>query len=256
MRFRDRKYWNLLKEIAICQYKLKDQSTFFGFFWSFFHPLLILTVLFLFFHHRLGKDIHHYAPYLLIGIVHFTHFSNATSVSMGTLLGMKQLTSNAILPKEILVIASVLSSSVEFALSLVLCIPIAYLSGVILSWEIILLPFVFLLQLMLVLWVSFLLSSLFVFVRDISHLHQVFLRILFFITPTFYAASLLGDGVAKYIVVLNPLAYMISFTRAVMIDNVLPAWQPLLIFFVLNAFLIFAAFKLFKRYEPVFAERM
>ena len=150
---------------------------------------------------------------------------------MGALLGMKQLTCNAILPKEILVIASVLSSSVEFALSLLLCIPIAYLSGVTLSWEIILLPFVFVMQLMLVLWVSFFLSSLFVFVRDISHLHQVFLRILFFITPTFYAASLLGDGVAKYIVVLNPLAYMISFTRSVMIDNVLPAWQASLDFF-------------------------
>lgn len=102
-----------------------------------------------------------------------------------------------------------------------ICILIAYLTGVRLTWTVILLPLVLLLQLMLVMWVSFLLSSLYVFARDIGHIYQVFLRVLFFISPVFYSVSFLGGGSAKYVLFLNPLAQLMTFSRMVIIDGIL-----------------------------------
>ena len=65
----DKKYLNLLREITTFQFKLKDQSTFFGFMWSFMHPLILLLILFIIFSLRLGENVEHYKIYLLIGII-------------------------------------------------------------------------------------------------------------------------------------------------------------------------------------------
>jgi ABC-type polysaccharide/polyol phosphate export permease len=153
MRAFDKKYLNLLREIIISEFKLKDQSSFFGFVWSFLNPLLMLIVLFIFFNARIGGEIKHYPIYLLIGLIQYTHFSNATNSAMNVLASMRQLTANTIFPKEILVIGSVISSSIEFFISMTICLLIAYFSGVRLTWNLLALPLILLLQLLLVMWV-------------------------------------------------------------------------------------------------------
>jgi lipopolysaccharide transport system permease protein len=256
MRAFDKKYLNLLREIVISEFKLKDQSSFFGFVWSFLNPLLMLIVLFIFFNARIGGGIKHYPIYLLIGLIQYTHFSNATNSAMNVLASMKQLTANTIFPKEILVIGSVLSSSIEFLISMMICLVIAYFSGVRLAWTIVTLPLILLLQLMLVMWVSFLLSGIYVFARDIGHIYQVFLRILFFVTPVFYSVSFLEGAYAKYILYLNPLAQLMDFARAVIIDGTLFSTELFGILLGLNALLVYLGFKWFKKYEPRFAEHL
>src|ERR1700720_828596 len=112
MNFLDKKYLNLLREIVVTQFKLKDQSTFFGFMWSFLNPLVMLLVLLIFFRLRIGDQVEHYGIYLLIGIIHYTHFANTTNASMNILSRMRQLTCNAVFPKELLVVGSVISNTI------------------------------------------------------------------------------------------------------------------------------------------------
>jgi ABC-type polysaccharide/polyol phosphate export permease len=254
MNFLDKKYLNLLREIVVTQFKLKDQSTFFGFMWSFLNPLVMLLVLLIFFRLRIGDQVEHYGIYLLIGIIHYTHFANTTNASMNILSRMRQLTCNAVFPKELLVVGSVISNTIEFGISMLICLPIAYFSGVRLFWSIGLLPLVFLLQIMMVLWVSFILASVYVFVRDIGHIYQVFLRVLFFTTPIFYTAAFFGAGIAKYVVLLNPLAHLITFSRNLIIDGNVFSVKLFALFLLANALCTYAGFKLFKKCEPKFAE--
>src|SRR5437870_2745319 len=124
------KWRGLLHQIVRAQFKLKDQSTLLGFGWSFLNPLLMLGCLFLFFNGQIGRGIDHYAIYLLIGLVHFTHFSNSTGSAMTVLAVMSRLTCDAIFPKELLVVGAVVASSIEFAISMGLCAIIAALTGV------------------------------------------------------------------------------------------------------------------------------
>jgi len=251
-----KKYLNLLRELAFTQYKLKDQSTFFGFMWSFLNPLIMLTVLFIFFRIRIGEGIEHYGIYLLIGIIQYTHFANSTSASMRVLRSLKNLTCNAIFPKEILVMGSIISNTIEFIFSMIICVIIAFFLGIKVSSSLIMLPLVILLQLMMVLWVSLLLSYLYVFVRDTDHLYQVFLRLLFFVTPTFYGLSFLGEGFAKNIVLLNPLTHLINFSRTIIIEGRFFSIELMLLFVLINSALIYFAFKIFKKFEPKFAEHL
>ena len=254
MNYFNAKYFSLLKEIALCQFRLKDQSTFFGFLWSFLHPLIMLLVLLLFFHLRMGKTVQNYPIFLLIGIIHFTHFSNSTSASMSVLQSMKVLTCNVIMPKELLVLGSVIANTLEFCISMPICIVIAHFSGVPLNGALILFPLVVLLEILLVIWVSFVMSFIYIFVRDIGHIYEVFLRVLFFMTPIFYAPGFLEHGLARYIVILNPLAYVIDFSRTIIMKGEIPTPEKFFLFFFANAFMVGVSFLLFKKFEPRFAE--
>ena len=71
----------------------------------------MLGVMLLFFSARMSEGVENYPLYLLIGIVHYTHFANSTSASMTVLQSLGGLTKNAIFPKEILVLGTVLSRS-------------------------------------------------------------------------------------------------------------------------------------------------
>jgi ABC-type polysaccharide/polyol phosphate export permease len=254
MRAFDKQYRNLLREIASCQFKLKDQSTFLGLFWSLLNPLLVLLVLLLFFSLNAGAGVPHYGIYLLIGVIQFTHFSNSTSGAMTSLTSMRQLTCDSVLPKEVLVIGAVLSTTIEFVISMSLGVAIAYFAGVRITWLAALIPLVIVMQMLTVLWISFVLACLHAFVRDIGHIYHVFLRILFFVTPIFYTPRYLGRGAASYIVSLNPLARLIGFSRAVLMDGTVVPLKTLGIFSGVNLLAVAVAFAIFKHYEARFAE--
>ena len=140
----DKQYFSLLREIAISQYKLKDQSTFLGLVWSLLHPLLMLGVLFVFFNLHMGRNVEHYPLYLLVGLIHYTHFSTSTNTGMTALVSMRGLTRDTVFPKEVLVVASVAVTSIEFIISLGICVMIALFTNVRLSWASALLPLVLL----------------------------------------------------------------------------------------------------------------
>jgi ABC-type polysaccharide/polyol phosphate export permease len=249
-----RRYFVLLKEIAVTRYKLKDQNTLLGFAWSFLHPLIMLGLMFVLFSARIGKGIDHYAIYLLIGLVQFSHFTSSTNRSMHVLIAMRSLTSDAIFPKELLVIGSVIADVIELVAAMIVCVVFAKLSGVDLSWPVFALPYIFLLQLILVLWVSLFLSCLYVFVRDMTYIYQAFTRLLLFATPIFYAPSFLEKGAAQYIVWLNPLAHLVAFSRSLILGGQLFPLQQSILFLAVNVVLLYGSIRMFRKYEPIFAE--
>ncbi len=249
-------YWNLLRELTISQIKLKDQSTFFGFVWSFLNPLLLVFVLYIFFQTRLAQDVENFPMYLLIGVVHYNHFANSTNSAMHVLHSMRSLTSQVVFPKEIMVVGSVLASSFEFVLELVIILLLALLAQLPLSGALLWLPFVALMQIILVLWVSLGLACVYVFVRDIEHLYGVALRLLFFMTPVFYSPTFLGDSFARWFVILNPLAQLMLLTRGIVLDGAAPSVNVALGIFVLNGLALVIAWQFFKFMEPRFAERV
>jgi ABC-2 type transport system permease protein len=173
---------------------------------------------------------------------------------MRSLLSMKQLTKETVFPKELLVLSSTLSSTLDFLIAMLVCVLVAYLAGVDLSWTLILLPVVVLLQFLLVVWVSLVLACLYPLARDIDHIYQVFLRALFFATPIFYTASFIGEGLGGFILMINPLAQMIELSRGMLIYGQPPAAGLVLGMALANCVLVTTSWWFFKRFEQRIAE--
>ena len=251
----DSKSLNLLWELTISQFKLKDQSTFFGVLWSFLNPLFMVGVLFVFFHAQVGSSVEHYGVYLLLGLVQYTYFANTTTTSMRVLLIMRQLTKEAVFPKELLVFSATLTNTIDLVISMVVCVGLAYLSGVAPSWSALALVVVLVLQVMLASWVGLLLSCVLLVARDIDHIYQVFLRALMFVTPIFYTRAFLGDaGLARWLVILNPLAQLIELSRSILIDGTMPSVLHVAALLAVNGLLIGLCGRVFKALEPRMAE--
>jgi ABC-type polysaccharide/polyol phosphate export permease len=244
----------LLRELTISQFKLKDQSTFFGLLWSLLNPLVMVGILFVFFATRFGEGVENYRVFLLLGMVQYTHFANSTSTAMRSLVTMRQLTGGALFPKELLVVSTTLANTVDFVISMAACVVLAYLTGTPAHWTHLFMPLVVLAQIVLVTWVSLLLACAFTMARDLQHLYQVFLRALMFITPIFYSASSLGDGVARYLVMLNPLAQLLEVSRSILIENQIPDSRALGLIAMTNLIMLILSWGVFKLLEPRIVE--
>jgi lipopolysaccharide transport system permease protein len=251
----DRRYRSLTREIVISMFKRREQGSLLGVLWSILNPLLMLTIIYVVFNSRMGDLVEHYAVYLLVGIVVYTHFANSTSASMQVFEGMSELTANAIFPKEILVVATVLARTVEFVVSLAVCVLIAALAGVELSAGLAWLPVVVVLQAAVALAVSLVLSCLYLYLHDIQHIYQVLLRLLFFLTPIFYTMEFLGDGVIRDIVTLNPLTHLAHLARGAILGGV-PIAGTMALAALLVGLMLAGSLAVFRRFEPFIAEQV
>jgi len=209
----------------------------------------MLSILYIFFRNRTGEGIDYYASYLLVGYVLYNHFAKTTSSALRVLVDQKFLTSHTIFPKEIIVISSVLSRSFELFISLGVSILIGFFIGVPLYFSLLFTPVLILLLLVFTMWVSLILAILNVFIRDIDYIYDVLLRVLFFITPIFYAKAYVS-GIARLIVQLNPLTHILDFGRGIIIYGVLPNGLLFSIFICINVFLLMIALWFFRKLEP------
>ena len=252
----DRAYFELLGTMTLTEFRRANQRSVLGMLWSVLNPFLIVLVLFATFRYRFAREIESYPIYLLAGVVPYSYFANATGSSIAVLQSMKGLTVGAIFPKEILVLGTVLSRTLDYAISIAFCAVMAVVLGLPVGASLFLLPGVVAMALLLSLWISLFLALSYVFVRDVRPIYQVFLRILFVVTPIFYTPSLLGNGPARHAIDLNPLATVIGFTRSILLQGRAPDVGAMVVFLAVNLLLVAIGLGLFRRLEPSFAERL
>jgi ABC-2 type transport system permease protein len=209
-------------------------------------PLLLFSVLYIVFAKflHLGSSVPHYPVYLLLGLVMWTYFVEATATGLGSIVGRGDLLRKVSLPKYIIVLSTSFTALVNLLLNLVVVGIFIAVSHTPLHLSALYLP-IFLIELMvLAAGVSFLLSALFVKYRDISYIWEVVLQVMFYATPIIYAVSVIPVRFQK-IVMLNPLAQIIQSARydvvtkaAVKSSQVLPTvgwWLPPLITVIIAA---------------------
>ena len=107
---------------------------------------------------------------------------------------------------------------------------------------------------LLVSWVSMVLSCVFPFARDVDHIYQVFLRALLFLTPIFYTPSFVGEGAARALVALNPLAQVLEISRGIVIEGRLPSPSVWIGLFALHGVFVVLTLKVFRSVESRLAE--
>lgn len=249
-------YWSLIREFTVSGFKLRDQGSLLGFLWTLLHPLALLAVLYFLFQFRLGNETPFFRVYLLIGIIHWSFFSTATTKTVTSIGRRDHLVLNINFPREILVISDVGSVLISFVLELVVLLVFLVVEGVPFHLTWFLLPAVIGLQALLILGVGLALASLQVFVRDVERIWTIVLRIGFFLVPIFYEASIIESDFQRRVFLCNPLAQIMQFSRSVLIEGVVPSPGWVLYTLLFGGVLLGGAMVFFKRLEPRFAERL
>jgi ABC-2 type transport system permease protein len=180
---------NLIRELSITQFKLKYTGSALGYVWSLIIPLLLFGVMYLVFSVLLGtgKGTYNFPVQLLVGIVLWTFFVEATTTAMNAIAGAGELIRKAYFPRWILVLASTASASLSFAINTILVIIVTLALGRLsVSWRSLLAPLYYIEFTVLVLGLSLLLAALFVFFRDLGHIWEICSLVLFYVSAIIF----------------------------------------------------------------------
>ena len=208
----------LLRELVITEFKLRYQGSVLGYLWSLLKPLMLFTIMYFVFVKflRFGEGVEHFEVSLLLGIVLWTFFTEATGQGMQAIVSRGDLLRKIKFPKYILVISGTISALINLTLNLLVVLLFVIINGVDIKWSILMLPLSILELFAFALAIAFALSAVFVKYRDIAPIWDVIMQGLFYATPILYPVSLVlnnaGEEITK-VLLLNPIAQVIQDAR-------------------------------------------
>ena len=198
------RYRELLRNLVAKELKLKYRGATIGVLWSLLNPLLTILVYTVAFKYVLRIPLENYPLFLVIGLLHWNFFAASTLASADAIVGNAHLLKQILFPRAILPLATVLFQLAQFALAfvpfLLLYLPLGghFWAGQLLY------PLALLLQIAFTLGVALGVSTLTVFFRDLKHLVEVLLLLLFWLTPIVYNFTLVPEE-ARLFFRLNPM---------------------------------------------------
>jgi len=246
-------YSELIRNLAIKEFKLRYRNSVLGFFWSLLNPLAMMIILTLVFSVLITSGIENFPVFLLTALLAWRFFSIGTTMALGSILGNTPLVTNIYFPRWILVLSSNLANLIGSFLEFVVLFPLLIFFGMNLTFLALLLPIILGLEFILIMGISFLLAPLNVYYRDIHQIWDIGLQAGFFLTPILYSVSLIP---ARYlpIYLLNPMTRIIESIRKILYYNTLPTLEDLMIPFLIGIFLCIIGYQVFRKLEPRFAE--
>ena len=244
-------YRFLLEQLVSRDFKTKYKRSVLGVLWSFLNPLLSMTVQYIVFSRIFTSTIPNFAIYLLIGIVFFNFFMEATSMGLVSIVSNAPLITKVYIPKYIFPVSKVLSSAINFLLSLIPLILGILVTRTAITPAILLFFFPAVCTFAFCVGMSMLLSAMMVFFRDTQFLWNVVSMLWIYATPIFYPESILPTK-WMFVFKMNPLYHFIRFARTIILQGVSPEPQAYL-FCLIAAFvpLVFGIF-VFKKTQDKF----
>jgi len=205
--------------IAKTEFKQRNEGSYLGMLWYLLNPLLMFILLFLVFGDRLGKGITHYPLYLLLGIIIFNLFQQATTESTKQIIENDYLIKSIHFPYISLIGGIVLKTIFTHILEIVVFIGFLIFFQISIK-GIIFYPIILIFFSIFVLGISLAISSIAVYFVDLENIWLFISRLLWFATPIFY--SIESQTKLLYFNMLNPMYYFITLSRDVLIYQKLP----------------------------------
>jgi len=221
-------YWSLVWELARTEFKLRDQGTVLGFFWTLLHPALMFAVLYAVFVRWLGRGVDFYGAYLLIGLVQWQFFEKATSVGFASLRQKALLIKNFNFAREITVIAGVGSVFLSYIFELAVLLVFLRASGIPFAISWLMLPLHVAALVLLTLATALILALMSVEFQDMQRSWSVLTTAGFYLTPVFYPLSVISPSYRPYME-LNPMLHVVAGFRACLLPRAENYGVPLLI---------------------------
>jgi lipopolysaccharide transport system permease protein len=248
-------YRELIRILTISDLKVKYQSSILGFAWSLLNPLLMMLVLYAVFSNVFKSDQEYFALYLLIGIVSWRFLANGTSSSMTAIVGKPSLVTKVYIPRQVLVLSTVLSGFISSLLEFLVLFVLLVVFGVKLSPNILLFPFVYVIYFLIIYGLSLALAALYVYYRDLNQIWEVLLQLGFFLTPVVYPLTTVPEEYLSFYM-LNPVTVVMQIYRGILLYAQTPSLVSLIYISVAAAIILAVGSMIFNRLERRFAEEL
>lgn len=248
-------YRELLKTNVKKDIRGKYKGSFLGVLWSFLNPLLSVLVYAIVFPYIMRIKTDYYLQYLICGVIPWGFFTTVMSLGMGSIKNNANIIKKVYFPREILPISASLSGLVNFFISCIIILAFCLGGGLGISWHIILIPIVAVLQFVLTTGLVLGLSAINVYIQDTEYIVQFFINMLFYGTPILYPVTLFPPNL-RWLLYMNPFTHFVSVYRDLFMYHNLPNMISMLYVIVISIVCFIIGLFIFRKLEKGFAEEI
>lgn len=215
-----RRFASLTWMVALTEFRLTYFGSVFGYLWTLMRPLMMFGVYYVVFTQivDLGKDIEHYPALLLMNIMLFQFFTEATSNAVLSVVARENLVRKMQFPRLVIPVSVVVTSLLNLAVNMLAVLVFVLANGVEVRWTWLLLPVALIPLILLTTGVSMILSAAFVKYRDVLPIWGVVSQAMFYASPVLYTVSTVEKDVIREILHFNPLTGILEGMRYLIID--------------------------------------
>jgi len=246
--------FSLILELAKRDFTERYSGSALGFMWSFIYPLINILIYMIIFGSLMGarlpgtSSIWGYGVYLIAGLVPWTAFANTVTRASTVFLDKKNIIAKIHVDLPTLPLFIVLSESVTFVVTLTIFFVILLITGIPLSWYLVLIPLLYLIQQVFAYALGFFLAMFVVFLRDLKEVVAIGFLIWFWFTPIVYVFDIL-PSFAQQVLIWNPMCAVVSAYHDIFVYQRMPSFFYLALVLIASVVLIVVDYVIFKKLE-------
>jgi len=253
-----RKYWFFTKQLVRINILADFKRSFVGLLWLFILPIISVIIWILLNGAGIidpGDTGIPYPAYVLLSTSIWGFFAEIYKTSSNVVNNNGRMMIMTRFPHEILILERVIVHVVRFVIPFIVNIIVLYIFGIRLGWAALLFPLTLIPLLLLGLSIGMMVAIMRVIATDVSKMVDEGMRFLMFLTPIVYAPKV-NVGWLSDVVHLNPLTYLIGFSRELLTQG--SFYQPqAYMYCCLGTLVLFVlSLKIFLRVEPKVLERL
>lgn len=251
---------NLIFHLARRDFKIKYTRNYFGLAWAVLEPLallVIMLVVFTYLRHRGDRENIPFAVYMLSGLVGFEFISKGLQQATQSIRNYSYMIKLLHIPIRLIPSISIMSAFFTNLIILGIATGIILLHGFPVTWYWFQLLYFMLASWVFLIGLSWITSSVVIFVRDLQYVIGIVMRGLFFLTPIFWDLSMFPE---KYRVwfKLNPLYHIVDGYRKTLLFGK-PFWsdvEAMFSFWGATFIILLTGYYVFNKLSPHFADEI
>lgn len=233
---------DLYKQFVKTIFKMRYRGSILGFLWVLLKPFFLFLILFTMFSYFAGQvgglTSKQYAVYLLSGLIIYTFFNEGITWGMNSIMERAGLMVKINFKREIVVISALTMALINFGINFLIVSVIALVLGI--QITLVGLGYIFLICFTMFLGMygmSFFTSIWLVYVRDLTHISELLLQLLFYASAVFFPITAVPQKY-QFIVKYNPIAIFIQAVRDALILGQINRWKIVLTSLILSIILV------------------
>lgn len=232
-----------------------------GLLWSFLNPMFLLLVYtFVFsvvFKARWGGDLGEsktkFAIIMFVGMIVHGLFAEVINRSPALILENSNFVKKIIFPLEILPVITIASALFHATVSTLVLLVFVLAVNHQLSITVLYIPLIIMPLVLITLGLSWIFTSLGVFIRDIGQITSIITMVMMFLAPVFYPITAVPEGL-RPIIMANPLTFIIEQARNVLVWGRSPNWLGLLLYTLASMAVVWLGYFWFQKTRKGFAD--
>lgn len=235
----------------------KYKASFLGILWSFINPLLQILVYAIVFPYLMRNTVDNYLVYLVTGIIPWTFFTTVILDSVSCIKNNAGLIKKVYFPRIILPLSCTLSALFNFFVSCIIILVFCLIWGVGISWLIIFVPIIALIQTILSFGLGLIMSACDAYVQDLEYITNFIIQMAMYGTPIIYSLNQFSESksILFILIKLNPLTTIMDSYRRVFLYHQFPDFQALGLVTLFSVLLMCLGILIFNKLEKGFAEQ-